>query len=382
MVMRVVFSFGVVSVLLLVGCNTDENPDSDPQQISQDATALPSLIPVTDTETFTPAPPSDTPSPTGTPAPTITPEPPTPTITPSPSPVPTIGAQVIANQVVNVRTGPGTEYDIFGTASPSEDVELIGRNVDGDWYEVKFANGDTGWMLNRLLDIPPDSDLPITEPGYVDESAPLTTDNNTLPNVDLDAADMTLDSLLAAAPQVATEIADVEATDEATVDPQRTELPSLDADLLLPTVPPTTPPPTVPPVEVASGTGVDIFAFCDNPTYGISAPIIEANSTIEIYWAWFAFSEAQVQHHITTVEYDLRVNGDPIEIFPQYQKPVSQQSGQHVAFWYVPFGPLESGDYTITIEMIWSEAISDGVERFGPNTDNETFEESCTFTAR
>ena len=49
----------------------------------------------------------------------------------------------------NVRTGPGTQFDIafqVGRGIPFRVLQKKGR-----WYEVQHADGDRGWIFNALL---------------------------------------------------------------------------------------------------------------------------------------------------------------------------------------------------------------------------------------
>lgn len=57
-------------------------------------------------------------------------------------------ADVVAQayRTVNVRTGPGTEYDIIGQLTSGDEVQVTGRSDDeGNWLRVDF-NGREGWV--------------------------------------------------------------------------------------------------------------------------------------------------------------------------------------------------------------------------------------------
>lgn len=102
-----------------------------------------------------------TPVPTRTPIPTITPIPPTPTLTytpsdtPTPTPIPPVIGRVNSLQRVNVRSGPGIEFDDFEALDPGTEVEVIGQSSDGRWLNVKLESGAEGWMSSRLLLLQP-----------------------------------------------------------------------------------------------------------------------------------------------------------------------------------------------------------------------------------
>ena len=62
------------------------------------------------------------------------------------SPMVTIG-----NVLMNVRGGPGTNYHVIGSASPSERFEITGKNPGlGDWWQIDFR-GQTGWVYGPLV---------------------------------------------------------------------------------------------------------------------------------------------------------------------------------------------------------------------------------------
>jgi hypothetical protein len=136
--------------LLIAGCGTSATatPRSTPTaRISGVATEAADLIPRT-----TPTPtsrPSYTPTsrPTNTRAPTAVPA---ATITPSAS----------ANTAANLRSGPGTNYPIIGSAQSGETLRITARNPAGDWLQL--ASG--AWIAANLVDHAPAVPLAITIP--------------------------------------------------------------------------------------------------------------------------------------------------------------------------------------------------------------------------
>jgi uncharacterized protein YraI len=80
-----------------------------------------------------------------------------PVITPAPLPeqvvIPTpssTGAFVTTVEPVNIRSGPGTDYPIYGVAPLGTTAEAIGISADGNWWEVNLptslAPNGTGWL--------------------------------------------------------------------------------------------------------------------------------------------------------------------------------------------------------------------------------------------
>lgn len=106
--------------------------------------ALPTATP--EPPTATPEPPTPTPEP-----PTATPEPPTPTPeppTPTPEPKPEV---VISNPRVNVRSGPGADFDVLGQVLQGQRLAIVGRDPDGQWWQICCFEGQNGWLAAEVV---------------------------------------------------------------------------------------------------------------------------------------------------------------------------------------------------------------------------------------
>lgn len=63
----------------------------------------------------------------------------------------------------NVRSGPGTGFDVVTTAAPGSEVEVSGRNEDASWLKIT-VDGTEGWLASFLLSVEGDpTGLPIAE---------------------------------------------------------------------------------------------------------------------------------------------------------------------------------------------------------------------------
>jgi uncharacterized protein YraI len=51
---------------------------------------------------------------------------------------------------MNVRGGPGTNYNIIGAANPGERYPVTGKNNDGSWWQINY-NGQPGWVFGELV---------------------------------------------------------------------------------------------------------------------------------------------------------------------------------------------------------------------------------------
>ena len=116
---------------------------------------------------------------------------PTPKTAASPTPLPTqtlpptpsaklVG--VVNGDVVNVREGPSTAYPILGQVRAGDDVEILGKNEEGSWWQIcclgDGATGDKqpGWMAAEFVDPSfgaADADsIPVAEAPSVPTPAP------------------------------------------------------------------------------------------------------------------------------------------------------------------------------------------------------------------
>jgi hypothetical protein len=101
-------------------------------------------------ETPTPVPPTATPLPTATP-----PEPPADPIL------------VINSSDVNVRAGPGTEFEILTVTDRGQEYQVVGKNVTGDWWQICCVDGENGWVTSEYAD----TDGPVDQVAVVGDAA-------------------------------------------------------------------------------------------------------------------------------------------------------------------------------------------------------------------
>lgn len=68
---------------------------------------------------------------------------------PTDTPVPA-EASVTVNSAMNVRGGPGTNYNVIGSANAGQRFTVTGKNPAGDWWQINF-NGQAGWVFAQLV---------------------------------------------------------------------------------------------------------------------------------------------------------------------------------------------------------------------------------------
>jgi uncharacterized protein YraI len=76
----------------------------------------------------------------------------------------------IIQQQLNVRSGPGTDFNSLGTLNPQDMVNLIGKDSNGAWLQIEFIAGPEGkgWINAAFVQAKGVENLPIvTESGQV-----------------------------------------------------------------------------------------------------------------------------------------------------------------------------------------------------------------------
>ena len=78
-----------------------------------------------------------------------------------------VGPLVVVPDLVNVRTGPSTEYELIGVLIAGQTAQAIGRTAGGDWIQIAYVGvpNNVAWVYSPFVVLdPPGSFLPIIEP--------------------------------------------------------------------------------------------------------------------------------------------------------------------------------------------------------------------------
>jgi cell wall-associated NlpC family hydrolase len=68
---------------------------------------------------------------------------------------PVVVDATIAGERINLRNGPGTEYDAVARINADTPVQVIGRYHDGNWYQIREGAGKpVYWVSGELLNLP------------------------------------------------------------------------------------------------------------------------------------------------------------------------------------------------------------------------------------
>jgi len=76
---------------------------------------------------------------------------------------------VQSSQSINVRSGPGTNFQSVKSLLPGTQVEILGQNPDGTWRNVRLSDGTEGWVSASLLNI---SEEALATAEATDDGAP------------------------------------------------------------------------------------------------------------------------------------------------------------------------------------------------------------------
>ncbi len=98
------------------------------------------------------------------------------TPTPAPTATPEGVVLTVISQVLNVRTGPGTNYDVIGQLRNGEQMRILGANIDFTWAVIQFR-GQQAWVstASNLVEIFGDiRSLPLVQAPPTPTPAPPT----------------------------------------------------------------------------------------------------------------------------------------------------------------------------------------------------------------
>jgi len=107
------------------------------------------------------------------------------TATPAPTATPDGVVVTITRNIQNIRSGPGTFYDIIAQARQGEQYQVIGANADLTWVVVN-VRGTQGWLSRDILETFGDlRSVPIIIPPATPTPLPATATATAAPQSDL-----------------------------------------------------------------------------------------------------------------------------------------------------------------------------------------------------
>ncbi len=123
-----------------------------------------------------------------------------------------------------------------------------------------------------------------------------------------------------------------------------------------------------------------VFAECND--YPVTVPgIVYDTDDVVVFWSWFAETAEQVQDHIDNVNYSVTYY-QTLPLPNVVRSTIQERGGLFWVFYYSRLGNLLPGNYYIQYNANWDAQISDGIDAFGPGTDNEALNSGCWFQIR
>jgi uncharacterized protein YraI len=84
---------------------------------------------------------------------------------------------------VNVRSGPGLDFDLLGRLDEGEEAAISGKSEAGDWWQIEYDEGQ-GWVTAALVDFAGDAaEVPVVIVSSEDDIFPTPTATPTVPVV-------------------------------------------------------------------------------------------------------------------------------------------------------------------------------------------------------
>lgn len=76
---------------------------------------------------------------------------------------------------INVRSGPGLDYEVVGTLLFNEVRPIIGRAAQAPWWQATLADGTIGWVSNSLVEVSGYvGDVPVLDAPALESGATVT----------------------------------------------------------------------------------------------------------------------------------------------------------------------------------------------------------------
>jgi len=89
----------------------------------------------------------------------------------APTQPPPASAYALIQAPANLRQGPGPNYAVLTVLQPGDQAAITGQSQDRSWWQVRTADGQTGWLFTSL----------VTAKGQVDQVPVVAPPNTTAP---------------------------------------------------------------------------------------------------------------------------------------------------------------------------------------------------------
>ena len=72
-------------------------------------------------------------------------------------------AQLVAPGSVNIRSGPGLNFEVIGTLNADTTRPIMGRNGDASWWQIKITEDQLGWVANSVVTASETNSVPLVD---------------------------------------------------------------------------------------------------------------------------------------------------------------------------------------------------------------------------
>jgi hypothetical protein len=132
-----------------------------------------------------------------------------------------------------------------------------------------------------------------------------------------------------------------------------------------------------PSLQYRSETPGLVFAECD--AFQLANPgLVYDNESVTVFWSWFTRSRAQMDQHLATAQYSVRLNTALLDNVTR-SEPGRRGGVNQWVFYQSTVGNLQPGHYEVEYKLTWSEPHFDGYDDYGPGTENPELTGRCNF---
>jgi hypothetical protein len=132
-----------------------------------------------------------------------------------------------------------------------------------------------------------------------------------------------------------------------------------------------------PSLDYRSDTPGLIFAECDG--FELANPgIVYDNDNIRIFWSWYTRTRRQMEEHLTTAQYSVKLNNALLDNV-QRSEPGTRGGVNTWVFYTAQVGFLRPGHYEVEYKVTWAAQHFDGYANYGPGSDTPELTARCNF---
>ncbi|MDM8521287.1 SH3 domain-containing protein [Anaerolineales bacterium HSG6] len=79
----------------------------------------------------------------------------------TPTPQSANGAEATTLNGVNLRAGPGVDYQVVGQLEANVTMPIVGRNSDSSWWQIELDDGRVVWLSGQVVETSQTENVPV-----------------------------------------------------------------------------------------------------------------------------------------------------------------------------------------------------------------------------